>query len=323
MRAYRATSGEVLWYDAKAVGMAMIRDRMVMKESSAADLLTGAPYFRPDPITGLPGEWKWKRLYGCNTPAMSENLITFRSGAAGYYDLARCGGTGNFGGFRSGCTNNLVVAGGVLSAPDYTRTCTCSYQMQTSLALVPDDDAEMWTYTGESPKITTLVKRIGINLGAPGDRVDDAGTQWLEYPSVGGKSPVLKINVAGDKVDYFRQHATTVEGPMAWVAASGVRNARSVTLDLDRKESEAVKTYTVRLYFAQPAGVAGSDFGVAMQGSVVTPAVDVAREAGGVNRSLVKEYRGVRVRDKLVVELKPVTKGGGTVLSGVEVMLGE
>jgi outer membrane protein assembly factor BamB len=323
MRAYRATSGQVLWYDARAVGMAMIRDRMVMKENSAADLLTGAPYFRPDPITGLFEEWRWKRLYGCNTPAMSENLITFRSGAAGYYDLARCGGTGNFGGFRSGCTNNLIVAGGVLSAPDYTRTCTCSYQMQTSLALVPDDDAEMWTYTGETPKITTLVKRIGINFGAPGDRVDDTGTQWLEYPSVGGKSPVVKINVTGDKVEYFRQHATTVEGPMAWVAASGVTNARAISLDLDRKGSEATKTYRVRLYFAQPAGVAASAFAVAMQGNVLTPSLDVAREAGGANRSLVKEYHGVRVRDKLVIELKPSRKGGGTVLSGIEIQLAD
>jgi hypothetical protein len=102
-----------------------------------------------------------------------------------------------------------------------------------------------------------------------------------------------------------------------------VRNARSVTLDLDRKESEAVKTYTVRLYFAQPAGVVSSAFDVAIQGKVVTPGMDVAREAGGVNRSLVKVYRGVRVRDKLVVELKPAKKGGGTVLSGIEVMLAE
>jgi hypothetical protein len=290
-----------------------------MKEDSAADLLTGAPYLRPDPITGLLEEWKWKRLYGCNTPAVSENLITFRSGAAGYYDLARCGGTGNFGGFRSGCTNNLIVAGGVLSAPDYTRTCTCSYQMQTSLALVPDEQAEMWTYTGQSPKISTLVKRIGVNFGAPGDRTDDSGTQWLEYPSVGGKSPVLKVSVAGDKVDYFRQHATTVEGPLAWVAASGVRNARKITLDLDRKESKAIKTYTVRLYFAQPASVAPAVFSVAMQGRVVTPLLDVAREAAGANRSLVKEYRGVDVRNQLLIELKPAQKGGATLLSGIEI----
>ena len=43
-------------------------------------------------------------------------MLTFRSGAAGYYDLLNDGGTGNFGGFKSGCTSNLVVANGVLNA---------------------------------------------------------------------------------------------------------------------------------------------------------------------------------------------------------------
>ncbi|MDB5320909.1 MAG: outer rane biosis protein [Phycisphaerales bacterium] len=320
MRAYRAATGKALWYDDKAVGLAMIRGRTVMKESSAVDLITGATYLREDPITGKFAEWTWKRLYGCNTPVVSQNLITFRSGAAGYYDLARCGGTGNFGGFRSGCTNNLIVAGGVLSAPDYTRTCTCSYQMQTSLALVPDADAEMWTYTGASPKIETRVKRIGINFGAPGDRIDDNGTQWLEYPSVGGKSPVLKISINGDKLDYVRRHASAVEGPMAWVTASGVVNARNITLTLDAKNSDAIKTYTVRLYFAQPAGIAPSKFSVALQGTIVEPALDVTTAAGGADRSLVKEYRGIEVTDQLLIDLKPARKGEATLLGGIEVI---
>ena len=60
-------------------------------------------------------------------------------------DLLNDGGTGNFGGFRSSCTNNLIVAGGLLNVPDYTRNCTCSYQNQCSLALVPMADVEVWT----------------------------------------------------------------------------------------------------------------------------------------------------------------------------------
>ena len=38
------------------------------------------------------------------------------------YDLLTEAGTGNLGGFRSGCTSHLVVAVGVLNAPDSTRT---------------------------------------------------------------------------------------------------------------------------------------------------------------------------------------------------------
>src|SRR2546427_4621223 len=65
--------------------------------------------------------------------------------------------TGNLGGFRSSCTNNLVVAGGLLTAPDYTRTCTCSYQNQTSLALVPMRSEE---HTSELQSQSNLVCRL-------------------------------------------------------------------------------------------------------------------------------------------------------------------
>src|SRR5258706_8301447 len=147
MRAYRAANGKPLWYDDKAVGLAMIRGRTVMKESSAVDLITGAVFLREDPITGKFAEWTWKRLYGCNTPVVSQNLITFRSGAAGYYDLARCGGTGNFGGVRSGGTHNPVGPGGNLPAPDYPRTRTSPYPIQTSHSLAPRPAPETWTYT--------------------------------------------------------------------------------------------------------------------------------------------------------------------------------
>src|SRR5438445_13631716 len=205
----------------------MLHDRTVLQGQSACDLLTGEPKMRPHPLTGVPVLWEWTRNYGCNTPAASENLLMFRSGAAGFFDLCNDGGTGNFGGFRSSCTNNLIVAGGVLVAPDYTRTCVCSYQMQTSLALYPDSEAEMWTYTGANAEAAEHVQRIGINLAAPGDRVDENGTLWLEYPSVGGKSPSVKVAAGGEKMEFFRRHASVVSGPMPWVTASGARNIKS------------------------------------------------------------------------------------------------
>ena len=114
----------------------MIHGDTILMAGNGCDLRTGKRTMRKDPLTGEAVEWTWTRGYGCNTPLASEYLLTFRSGAAGYYDLCNDGGTGNLGGFRSSCTNNLIVAGGVLCAPDYTRTCTCSYQIQSSVALV-------------------------------------------------------------------------------------------------------------------------------------------------------------------------------------------
>ncbi|MCI0358629.1 MAG: PQQ-binding-like beta-propeller repeat protein, partial [Planctomycetaceae bacterium] len=154
MRTYRAGGGEIVWEDKALAGPAMLHKRTILMAGRACDLLTGQPRMREHPLSGEPVEWTWSRNYGCNTPMASEHLLTFRSGAAGYFDMCNDGGTGNFGGFRSSCTNNLIVAGGILTAPEYTRTCTCSYQNQTSIALVPMPEVETWTFFGaQSPKL--------------------------------------------------------------------------------------------------------------------------------------------------------------------------
>src|SRR5258707_14382402 len=148
MRAYQGSRGNVLWYHRDYAGPAMIHGDYILKDHGACDLLTGTVRMRTDPLTGQPVAWEWTRNHGCNTPSASEHLLTFRSGAAGYYDLCNDGGTGNLGGFRSSCTNNLIVAAGLLNAPDYTRTFVCNYQNQASLALIHMPQVGMWTYFG-------------------------------------------------------------------------------------------------------------------------------------------------------------------------------
>ena len=165
----------------------------------------------------------------------SEYLLTFRSGAAGFYDLEHHGGTGNFGGFKSGCSSNLIIADGVLNAPEYTRTCTCAYQNQTSLALVPMPENEVWTsgLFGRSGGQQPEVRRIGINLGAPGDRRSDEGTWWVNYPPDEGTSPEVGVQLEGD-VRWFRTHSGLVSGNgLAWVAASGAEGIRKLTVRLE------------------------------------------------------------------------------------------
>ncbi|MDB5332404.1 MAG: outer rane biosis protein [Phycisphaerales bacterium] len=320
MRAYAGADGKVLWFDPTAFGPAMIRDNEVLKDRSAADLLTGRPVTQLDALTGIEREWTWMRMYGCNTPAVAENIMTFRSGAAGFYDLARSGGTGNFGGFRSSCTNNLIVAGGLLVAPDYTRTCTCSYQIQTSLALVPDPEAEMWTFLGAGAEVKGRIKRLGVNLGAAGDRVSDDGTLWLESPSTGGQSPKIEVTVTGDKVEYFRRHASVITGEMPWVTSSGVRGARTVTVSLN--DPGEAQPYTVRLYFAQPpeSATSASPMDVRLQAQSVEQRLDVLKEAGGIDRSLVREYHHIFCGPDLTVELTPTTPQGVSLLCGVELI---
>ncbi len=322
MRAWRASDGAVIWAKKDYQGPAMIHGDTILMAGKACDLRTGAPRSRFHPLTGLPAEWTWTRQYGCNTPAASRHLLTFRSGAAGYFDLARDGGTGNFGGFRSSCTNNLVAAGGVLCVPDYTRTCTCSYQIQASVALAPMPEAEMWTYFG-STDVGGTIRRVGVNLGAPGDRRAEDGTLWVEHPGAAGKSPSVPVRTSPETFETFRLNALSVEGAgLPWVAASGARGLRSLSLTLD-KDGKKERLYDVRLHFAEPDDVPAGRrvFDVSIQGREALRDFDVVREAGGPRRAVVKEFPGIPVKKDLVVEFSPVGLSE-PILCGIEASAG-
>jgi outer membrane protein assembly factor BamB len=322
MRAYRGETGKVLWHEADYRGPAMIHGETVLQDQGGCDLLTGNLKMREDPITGQLTAWKWTRSYGCNTPSASEHLLTFRSGAAGYFDYCNDGGTGNFGGFRSSCTNNLLVAGGVLTVPEYTRTCTCRYQNQTSVGLVHMPEAEMWTYFG-TKELKGPVQRLGITFGAPGDRRAENGTLWLEHPSTGGASPAVSIKTKPANVEFFRHHSSFVEGQYNWVAASGMKGLNEVTVGLGDNAGKP-RSFTVRLIFAEPDVVKAGErvFDVALQGKVVLQAFDVAKEAGGARRSLVKEFRGVEAVGSLIVRLTPSAQATlpNPILCGIEIV---
>lgn len=296
MRAYQASDGMVLWYE-KYSGPAMIHGDEILTQSTGYELWTGKPLMREDPVSGVLVPWKWTRNYGCNIPAASENLLTFRSGAAGYFDLAGDGGTGNLGGFRSGCTNNLIVAGGILNAPDYTRSCTCSYQNQTSLALVHMPEAEMWTQfsTSGEPEI----KNLGLNLGAPGHRRGDGGRMWFN------ENDAVTVEFTGD--GFYNTHTSGVSGEMPdyWVGASGCCGIRRIEIDPKLQTGDgATARYTLRLHFCDPDnGEPGKRvFNVDVQGVRVLDDFDIAREAGGRHRTIVVEFADVDVAEKLVIE---------------------
>jgi hypothetical protein len=304
----------------------MLHHDTIICQGPAYSLLTGEPKIRKHPLTAEPLPWKFTRNYGCNTAIGSEHLVTFRSAAAGFCDLADDGGTGNLGGFRSSCTSNLIVAGGLLNAPEYTRTCTCRYQNQTSLALVHDPEAELWTLN-DLDWDGKPVRRVGINFGAPGDRRANDGTLWLDYPSTGGPSPDIPVQLDAGGDDYFRHHSSRIEttpdsGQLGWVAASGIRGLKSATLTLAKDTS--ARTYTVRLHFAEVEDVdpVRRVFNVSLQGKQVLGDFDIAKEAGGRNRAVVKEFQGVEVSGRLEASF---TQGGGgkslpPVLCGIEVV---
>ena len=66
-----------------------------------------------------------------------------RDAYASYYDLTTGAHTYLFG-IRAGCTNSFIPAGGILTAPNYGRHCTCNYPISTSFALAPMAETPGW-----------------------------------------------------------------------------------------------------------------------------------------------------------------------------------
>lgn len=321
MIAFRGRDGAVLWQtpDRTYGGPCLLRrDAIITQDGASYDLLTGRQLMRPSPLSGAQVAWSFSRNYGCNTALGGEHLLTFRSAAAGYCNLERDGGTGNLGGFKSGCTGNLIPADGVLNAPDYTRTCTCSYQNQSSLAFVHDPTAEEWTFTPTNLWNGERIARVGINFGAPGDRVAPDGTLWLEAPAAGSPSPGIPVSMAGTDPTPFRHHASLLQGDgWPWVNASGVAYVTNITVGLARDASPE-RAYTVRLYFSEPEDktVGARVFDVALQGTPVLRDFDIRREAGAAFRGIVREFRGIRVGDTLRIGFSP--SRGRALICGVE-----
>lgn len=353
MVAYSGKTGEVIWKNLERnyTGPCIIHNDLILttpnsnKTSAGAfRLQDGKPHFILNPLTQKEEPLVFSRAYGCNTPIAGEHMITFRSGAAGYYDLEGNSGTGNLGGFRSSCTSNLVIANGVLNAPDYTRTCTCGYQNQTSLALIHMPEIDMWTHTklGSNAKDDETVRQAGINLGAPGDRRAKNGTLWLEYPVVGGDSPEIPISIAGEKATYYAHHSSRMKGDgLAWVSASGVEHAEKIIMyplisnpsEEANKDTKAVnattpkakrtaKSYTVRLHFSEPKKLSEGDriFDVYLQNNLVLEMMDITKETKGHHRMLVKEFKGIEITEALEIQLiSPEKNQHGSILSGIEI----
>jgi hypothetical protein len=184
--------------------------------------------------------------------------------------------------------------------------------------MVHDPDVELWTFNSLRDSSAPL-RRIGLNLGAPGDRMADDGTLWLEWPVVGGPSPKFTLTATPPKPETFRMHSTQIlAGNMHWVAASGAVGLERLVLDLGKSDDE--RSWTVRLHFAEPTGVGegGRVFNVSLQGKVVLEDFDIVREAGGPRRAVIREFRGVRAGKTLQLDF--AAKAGSPVLCGMEVV---
>ena len=346
IQAHRGETGEVMWNKtAKSKGflghpesrwdrLILWKDRIIDQRGPGVQyfLETGEPIQMQHPLTGQPVDWEFTAHgHHCNYAVANEHLMTFRADSAGFTNMKDVS-TGRLKGFRTGCRNSLIPAGGILNAPNFGHGCTCAYSLFTSLALTHIPEMETWTYSAMKAP-TGPVTRVGINLAAPGDRQAESGTLWLDYPqrgqhnyrlaNVAGPSPDVPVEIIADNPQWFRQHPSHIEGGKErFVAASGGEGLTSLTITLGNEVREN-RAYDVRLIFSEPKQLLPGErlFDVSLDGEKVLESLDVLKEAGGKDRMLVKAFKNIPAGKALRIELTPVV--GRTLLSGVEVVASE
>ncbi len=332
MNAYRVADGRMMWATAtKTSKFPAIVDGIIYNEPRAYDLQTGKQAKRVHPLTGEEVGWDYSRSYGCGSIAGAPGLLLFRSGTIGFCDLIEDSGIHNYGGVRAGCYVNAIAANGLVMVPCADAGCTCSYNFQTSVALVPTEREETWSvFKATGAQALTPLKRVSLNLGAPGDRRDEDDAVWLSFPrppAAGAMKIAAEMSPAGKESTYrHNADALTIGGTQRpWLYTSGCTGAVRLSIatlweaPMGLPVSET-KTYTVRLHFAEPENMAQGQrvFGVKLQDKSVLEGFDIVAEAGGARRALVKEVAGVEAGSSVDIELIPVT--GAPILCAVEII---
>jgi len=328
--ALSAADGELLWSRSIAFTRHLVvNGNTIYAQPGAYDLRTGEPKTRIHPFTGRREPWQFARAYGCGAISGAPSSLFFRSGTVGFYDLKADAGTSNWGGMRPGCWINIIPAGGLVLIPEASSGCTCSYPIQTSIALIPRERKEYWSIF-VSPGETTPVKHLAINFGAPGDRRDRQGTLWLAYPrppaAFGIQFPIRSDILKG--LGYFRRNAEyfPIQGTdKPWVFASGCCGLSRCVLPLIKKGQEPA-VYTVRLHFAELSHERRGRrvFEVRVQGQTLLEDFDILEVAQAPNRAVVREFRDIPVTDNLIIEFVPQvanpTQEEAPLVCGLEVL---
>ena len=318
--ALTGATGDVAWSRALnyRTRPLIVGDQIIL-EPQACKIATGDIITRSHPITGEQVPWEFLRPgHTCGITGASAAALFYRSSCTAFCDVAEDRGVTIFGAVRPGCAISLIPACGVLLAPEASAGCTCSYPIRCSFALVRKPErAQPWTVF-ITPKSEAPARHFAINLGAPADMKDDEGTVWFAYPNpvtqyVSNHFPGygvkfdLRETVAGG-MGYFAHDfkAIRVEGTdKPWLFTSGCVGLLRCEVPLC-DEGDAL-AYCVRLGFMAPEGDQPGRrvFDVRIQGKVVLSDFDIAKEAGGANKAIVKEIPGVSVKGRLAVELVP------------------
>lgn len=335
--ALSADDGRKLWAkDANYRHRPIIVEERIIAEPWAFDLRTGDQKMRQHPLTGAQVPWSIIRPgHHCGMISGCANMLLFRSGFTGFYDLKADDGTQHIAGHRLGCWINAIPANGLVMIPEASAGCVCLFSIASTVVMEPRTPRNPWTIYSSIGN-TTPVKHMALNFGAPGDRRDVRGTIWLAYPRPNpAKTTGLDVSfnvptkfVIDGGYAYLssdRPPVGNTESP--WIFSSWARGLTQCSIPL-RGKDDGKGAYTVKLLFAEtdPAVRAGDRlFDVKLQGRTVLENFDIAAAAGGSGLAVEREINNVEVTDNLVLELVPRVTGGNPdrppLIGGIEIRL--
>jgi outer membrane protein assembly factor BamB len=290
----------------------------ILIEPRACDLHTGAIKTRLHPITGQESTWEFVRPgHCCSITSAAPNMFFLRGYFLWYYDMLKDQGMLPFGGIRPGCWINTIPANGLVLFPEASAGCTCGYPVRSTVALQPRTEPRTWSLCVQHGGLTP-VRHMAINFGAPGDWRDEDGTLWFSYPHPPRTDwyeygvPFALDEQFVSTPGYFSRNfrGFDVKGAdKPWLFASGAQGMTHCVVPLV-EEGQGPAVYTVRLYFIEPdhATPGRRVFSVKLQDKMVLRNFDVAREAGGANIAVMKEFKGIKVENGLRVDLVPKEK---------------
>ena len=320
MQALRGVDGSVLWDVDEAPYFdphVLLDDLIIDRDGITYDLKTGKRAERVSPLTGEPEAWSFKK-HGCNHLIACDGLVTWR---CAFYDLHGGSGSMVLKGMDAGCTPTLLPAGGLLNLPNFGTH--HKRNRMTALALIHVPENPFWTSYAVADKAkskptgATPIRRVGYNFGAPGDRLADDGTLWF---AVGPKN-AQGVVVAGKDLEWFTKHPGQSGH---WKGSAGVVGASDVSVPTTMPSGKAQpggtpRLYHVKLFFVEPSAVKAGQrvFDISLEGKIVLKGLDVAKEAGSENRTVIREFPDVEIIGPLDIRLSPTV--GRSLLSGVEI----
>ncbi len=131
-----ATSGAILWKNRSGQQPIILREATYINQAGKQYSLT----------TGKPTSEStfFRKSGGCNYAVGCKHLMLVRNRSATYFDV-ESQKEYSLRNLRSGCSNSLVAADGLLNMPCFSFGCVCNYPVQTSLALRYMPQVAQWT----------------------------------------------------------------------------------------------------------------------------------------------------------------------------------